>query len=1052
MQSEESKNKVSRLRGKVEGLTGRQLNGWIWDESRPEAHLPFEVYIDGQSIASDVADDYRSDLAKAGIGNGGHAFTVLLPGLLFDGKRHDILVREAVTGRQLAPLEAVFFDAALRPEFKGNLESFEGGLIRGYVYNPNDVTAQIGIALCVDGREIIVGMADRPSPNKPAPQCAFEISLAEIDFSNFGSSDIKLITLPDRHVIASQLDLLKELARLSMQVVQGFLLLTVDLNVIPRAGAIFDVFIDEKLQMQLSCSALNPSNRLVGHIPIANLSEGMHSIAVRLNGTNREIGSSPQKYGRRPNLIVNASFEHWAGDIPDSWSLTLPTGAVAEPAYAVDAIAASQTTAIAALSISALPPASLNNTVISQEFPAPDYDMIDVIVTALADERATFRLCLTSNSAAIDDTKTTIAEGPIEQAMTVWSSWTTRRFSFRVPDVFRKSLIRLSIVIENSQGSRVSLRTLAAGAQGFDCENEARIEDLPATNAVRNGAMAYWNGSLRKTVRSPVTELAEGWVLSCKNPDLNVEARLTEIVTRDPKRAITGSLAHAIAITGTTSDRYIRLETELDALQLAAAPPRRLSFYAKAGTNHSVDPNLGARMTTISEITVVERRVSSQTSTLPNEITFSDERVFPIASRLNVRPLGETINVELDTANANELRRRVQGNLSSPDISYHLVFQLSNSFDFAITGVAFGKIDLEKVNPEPSGFVRIEDPNIAAQVGRLKGFNHWNEPRVFKAPTIGTNEPAEESASDARWTWPNISSKSVEIVICVHNALEETLECLASIRRCTDIPYTVTIINDASDPLVGDRLHFAIRDLPWMRILDTETNVGYTRAANMGLSSSNAEWIVLLNSDTIVTQNWLRGLFEVVDARPDVAMVGPLSNAASWQTVPDLYDVNNRWKVNAIPENLSIDRVAGYVRELSERRFPSVGLLNGFCTLMKKSVVEEVGLLDEKAFPQGYGEENDLCVRVGQAGYRLAIADHVYVYHVKSASFGRERRDALSKQGTLSFRAKHPNVDLNAITRSLAEETTLAEMRVKLRNRLASFEQNPSLANSRTMS
>jgi GT2 family glycosyltransferase len=128
--------------------------------------------------------------------------------------------------------------------------------------------------------------------------------------------------------------------------------------------------------------------------------------------------------------------------------------------------------------------------------------------------------------------------------------------------------------------------------------------------------------------------------------------------------------------------------------------------------------------------------------------------------------------------------------------------------------------------------------------------------------------------------------------------------------------------------------------------------------------------------------------------------------------------------------------MARLVEELSLKMFPEATLLNGFCTLMRRDVIEEVGFLDEAAFPMGYGEENDLCLRVRKAGYSLAIADHIYVYHVKSASFGSARRSELSKRGTAALHAKHPDVDMKATQRELAELTSLIELRKRLRQRL----------------
>jgi GT2 family glycosyltransferase len=202
------------------------------------------------------------------------------------------------------------------------------------------------------------------------------------------------------------------------------------------------------------------------------------------------------------------------------------------------------------------------------------------------------------------------------------------------------------------------------------------------------------------------------------------------------------------------------------------------------------------------------------------------------------------------------------------------------------------------------------------------------------------------------------------------------------------------------------------------------------------MSRATAEWVVLLNSDTIVTPGWLEGLFEVVQAHPKAAMVGPVSNAASWQSVPELHDVKGGWSSNPLPEGVRPEDVSRLVNDLSPRQFPEATLLNGFCTLMKREVIEQVGFLDEAAFPMGYGEENDLCIRVRKAGYTLVVADHVYVYHVKSASFGSARRAELSKRGTAQLALKHPELDMKAVQREMAELTSLTELRKRLRRRL----------------
>jgi len=129
--------------------------------------------------------------------------------------------------------------------------------------------------------------------------------------------------------------------------------------------------------------------------------------------------------------------------------------------------------------------------------------------------------------------------------------------------------------------------------------------------------------------------------------------------------------------------------------------------------------------------------------------------------------------------------------------------------------------------------------------------------------------------------------------------------------------------------------------------------------------------------------------------------------------------------------------MAEIVRRVSSRDYPKVPLLNGFCTLMKRSVFIELGGLNPTAFPTGYGEENDLCLRAAKAGAKLAVADDVYVYHVKSASFGNARREELTKNGNAALRKLHPEVDISALTTRFRDTPALVAIRQAVAEELA---------------
>lgn len=270
----------------------------------------------------------------------------------------------------------------------------------------------------------------------------------------------------------------------------------------------------------------------------------------------------------------------------------------------------------------------------------------------------------------------------------------------------------------------------------------------------------------------------------------------------------------------------------------------------------------------------------------------------------------------------------------------------------------------------------------------------------------------------------------VDVVVCVHNALEHVERCLASVLTRTTVNFRLIVVNDGSDEPTTARLRELAASHAQMEVVETsreQTPIGYAGAANRGLRHGSADYVVLLNSDTIVPRLWIEGLLDAMSSVDNVGMVGPLSNAASWQSVPELSDADG-WKVNELPAGYNVDDFGELVHALSARRFPRVAFLNGFCLMLRRSVVERVGLLDEAAFPQGYGEEDDYCLRMREAGYELAVADHCFVYHAKSKSFGA-RREALARAGSEALVAKHGAAAIEAGTAQVRNCADLAHIR-----------------------
>lgn len=314
-----------------------------------------------------------------------------------------------------------------------------------------------------------------------------------------------------------------------------------------------------------------------------------------------------------------------------------------------------------------------------------------------------------------------------------------------------------------------------------------------------------------------------------------------------------------------------------------------------------------------------------------------------------------------------------------------------------------------------------------------------NRPPVSTTAVVGRTKHQSEIARHTR---------NVDLIICVHNALDDVKICLKSISEHTLPPYRIILVDDGSDDETRD---FLVEYAKTQRCLLHRNNIaaGYTKAANCGLRLSHADSVVMLNSDTIVTPYWLDRLVNCAEHDSAIGLVGPLSNTASWQSVPHVFDEQGDWCENPIPCGVTIQDFASEIARESQQIFPEVGFINGFCLYIKRDLLREIGLFDEDNFGSGYGEENDYCLRASIAGWKLAIADDAYVYHSQSKSYSHERRLELSqaaggilarKHGQsiidqqLTITAHHPALEY------IRTRSQLVERKVALREQFAHYQ------------
>ena len=270
---------------------------------------------------------------------------------------------------------------------------------------------------------------------------------------------------------------------------------------------------------------------------------------------------------------------------------------------------------------------------------------------------------------------------------------------------------------------------------------------------------------------------------------------------------------------------------------------------------------------------------------------------------------------------------------------------------------------------------------------------------------------------------------SVDVVVCVHDALEDVRRCLWSLLTKTERSFRLILVDDGSKTPTASFLRAFADRHPMVTLLQREDPPhGYTLAANEGLEVSRSDYVVLLNSDTVVSPGWLERLLAHGEAHPELGIVGPLSNAASHQSVPAVRE-DAGWAVNPLPEWLTVDGMAAALTRVAPHTDTRLPFLNGFCYVVKRAVIERIGGFDSERFASGYCEENDYSQRAREAGFQLGVADDVYIHHAKSRSYGSAGRSELAERNYQSFLEKHGRARIEELVERMEANQGLAPVR-----------------------
>ncbi|SLN67474.1 N-acetylglucosaminyl-diphospho-decaprenol L-rhamnosyltransferase [Falsiruegeria litorea R37] len=247
----------------------------------------------------------------------------------------------------------------------------------------------------------------------------------------------------------------------------------------------------------------------------------------------------------------------------------------------------------------------------------------------------------------------------------------------------------------------------------------------------------------------------------------------------------------------------------------------------------------------------------------------------------------------------------------------------------------------------------------------------------------------------------------ISIVIVNWNTCNLLRDCLRSVfDGLLGLRAEVLVVDNASgDASVG----MVQAEFPQVTLIESARNLGFAGGNNLALRRACGRYILLLNTDTLIHGAVLSKAVEWMDTHPKIGVMGPrvLNTDGTIQPSCSAFPSLRFLVMQALGltriERLDSYRMTGWDRS-TERH---VDVISGAAMVVRRSAMEQVGLLDEAFF--FYGEETDWCLRFAQAGWGLTYVPIPAVTHFGGGSVAKldHRRDVMMTEGVTRLHRKH---------------------------------------------
>ncbi|MDE2423258.1 MAG: glycosyltransferase [Betaproteobacteria bacterium] len=250
----------------------------------------------------------------------------------------------------------------------------------------------------------------------------------------------------------------------------------------------------------------------------------------------------------------------------------------------------------------------------------------------------------------------------------------------------------------------------------------------------------------------------------------------------------------------------------------------------------------------------------------------------------------------------------------------------------------------------------------------------------------------------------NKKSITLDLLILNYNKFEEYgRACIQSLldQDLDDSTKIVVLDNNSTDGSREKITNF-LENNRRVEFFQSEINLGFAGGMNYLANKTKGDWLLLINNDTYFPEDSINQFKDILEKTPEyIGALGPITNAAG-----------NEQNINL---SGTFEKILSEQQEIIKNKLNmlfDVPRLDFFCVAIKRSVWNALNGLDE-IYERGYYEDFDFCVRLANAGFKMAITEDVFVYHKGSGVFSEDKNQRrLIKKNKEIFTKRYPKQKL----------------------------------------